>query len=92
MTLDPSIVNIALAELNGWTNDGDAITKTFTFDDFTAAMDFMQRAAGPIDRTDHHPEWTNVYNRIDVRLTSHDAGGITDRDLALAKMLDAIAS
>ena len=82
MTLDPSDVDAALAELEGWTNAGDALTKTFTFDDFAAAMDFMQRAAGPIDETDHHPEWTNVYNRVDVRLSSHDAGGITDRDLA----------
>lgn len=90
MTLDPSIVDIALAELEGWTNAGDAITKTFTFDDFAAAMDFMQRAAGPIDKANHHPEWTNVYNRVDVRLTSHDAGGITDRDLELAKTLDGL--
>ena len=91
MTLDPSIVDIALAELEGWTNDGDAISKTYTFDNFAGAMDFMQRAAGPIDKVDHHPEWTNVYNRVDVRLSSHDAGGITDRDIALAKTLDALA-
>ena len=90
MTLEPSIVDIALAELEGWTNDGDAITKTFAFEDFTAAMDFMQRAAGPIDEANHHPEWTNVYNRVDVRLSSHDAGGITDRDLDLAKVLDSL--
>ena len=49
MTLEPTDVDIALAELEGWTNDGDALTKTYTFDDFAAAMDFMQRAAGPID-------------------------------------------
>lgn len=90
MTLDPSDVDAALAELEGWTNDGDALTKTFTFADFAAAMGFMQRAAGPIDEADHHPEWTNVYNRVDVRLSSHDAGGITDRDLALAKSLDSL--
>jgi 4a-hydroxytetrahydrobiopterin dehydratase len=88
MTLNPSDVDAALAELEGWTNTGDALTKTYSFDDFAAAMDFMQRAAGPIDEADHHPEWTNVYNRVDVRLSSHDAGGITDRDLALAKTLD----
>jgi 4a-hydroxytetrahydrobiopterin dehydratase len=90
MTLEPSIVDIALAELEGWTNDGDAITKTYAFKDFKAAMDFMQRAAGPIDEANHHPEWTNVYNRVDVRLSSHDAGGITDRDINLAKVLDSL--
>jgi 4a-hydroxytetrahydrobiopterin dehydratase len=90
MTLEPSIVDIALAELEGWTNDGDAITKTYAFEDFRAAMDFMQRAAGPIDEANHHPEWTNVYNRVDVRLSSHDAGGITDRDINLAKTLDSL--
>lgn len=75
---------------DGWTADGDAITKTFEFDDFAAAMAFMQRAAGPIDEMDHHPEWTNVYNRIDVRLTSHDAGEVTDRDIRLAEILDGL--
>jgi 4a-hydroxytetrahydrobiopterin dehydratase len=88
MTMDPSDVDAALTELEGWTNDGDALAKTYSFDDFAAAMDFMQRAAGPIDEMNHHPEWTNVYNRVDVRLSSHDAGGITDRDLRLAKTLD----
>lgn len=92
MTMDPADIDAALAELEGWTNDGDALAKTYSFDDFTAAMDFMQRAAGPIDEMDHHPEWTNVYNRIDVRLSSHDAGGITDRDLKLAKTLDGLES
>jgi 4a-hydroxytetrahydrobiopterin dehydratase len=92
MTMDPSDVDAALAELEGWANDGDALTKTYSFDDFATAMDFMQRAAGPIDEMNHHPEWTNVYNRIDVRLSSHDAGGITDRDLRLAKTLDGLAS
>lgn len=91
MTLDPSDVDAALSELEGWANAGDALTKTFAFDDFAAAMEFMQRAAGPIDDADHHPEWTNVYNRVDVRLSSHDAGGITERDLALARTLDGLA-
>ena len=63
MTLDPSAIDAALAELEGWTNDGEALAKTYSFDDFAAAMDFMQRAAGPIDEANHHPEWTNVYSR-----------------------------
>jgi len=75
----------------GWTEDGDAITKTFEFADFAAAIAFMNRAAGPIDEMNHHPEWTNVYNRVDVRLTSHDTGAVTDRDLRLAGVLDELA-
>ena len=75
----------------GWAEDGDAITKTFEFADFAAAIAFMNRAAGPIDEMNHHPEWTNVYNRVDVRLTSHDTGAVTDRDLRLAGVLDELA-
>ncbi|TXL62057.1 4a-hydroxytetrahydrobiopterin dehydratase [Aeromicrobium terrae] len=75
----------------GWTEDGDAITKRFEFADFAAAIAFMNRAAGPIDEMNHHPEWTNVYNRVDVRLTSHDTGAVTDRDLRLAGVLDELA-
>ena len=75
----------------GWTEDGNAITKTFEFADFAAAIAFINRAAGPIDEMNHHPEWTNVYNRVDVRLTSHDTGAVTDRDLRLAAVLDDLA-
>jgi 4a-hydroxytetrahydrobiopterin dehydratase len=75
----------------GWTEDGNAITKTFEFADFAAAIAFMNRAAGPIDEMNHHPEWTNVYNRVEVRLTSHDTGGVTDRDIRLAGVLDGLA-
>jgi 4a-hydroxytetrahydrobiopterin dehydratase len=75
----------------GWTEDGDAITKTFEFADFAAAIAFMNRAAGPIDEMNHHPEWTNVYNRVEVRLTSHDTGAVTDRDIRLAGVLDDLA-
>lgn len=76
----------------GWSVDGDAITRTFEFDDFAAAIAFINRAAGPIDEMNHHPEWTNVYNRVEVRLTSHDAGEVTDRDLRLAEVLDGLAT
>jgi 4a-hydroxytetrahydrobiopterin dehydratase len=75
----------------GWTENGNAITKTFEFADFAAAIAFMNRAAGPIDEMNHHPEWTNVYNRVEVRLTSHDTGGVTDRDIRLAGVLDGLA-
>lgn len=82
----------AIAALDGWSQEGEAIVKTFTFEDFPAAVAFINRAAGPIDEMDHHPEWTNVYNRVDVRLTSHDAGGVTDRDIKLARVLERVAS
>ena len=78
----------ALEGLSGWDYDGDALVKNFTFGDFAAAIDFMAAARPQIDELNHHPEWTNVYNRVDVRLSSHDVGGITDRDLRLARLLD----
>lgn len=81
----------ALEALPGWEHDGDAIAKSFEFADFAAAIAFINRAVGPIDEMDHHPEWTNVYNRVDVRLTSHDAGGVTDRDVQLARVLERVA-
>jgi len=81
----------ALEGFTGWAYDGDALTKTFTFDDFAAAIDFLAAARPRIDELNHHPEWTNVYNRVDVRLNSHDVGGVTDRDLQLARLLDEIA-
>ena len=82
----------ALEDLHGWSADGDAITKTYEFADFRTALDFMNRAAGPIEEADHHPEWTNVYNRVDVRLSSHDVGGVTDRDTRLATVLERVAA
>ncbi|GAA3527854.1 hypothetical protein GCM10022234_26330 [Aeromicrobium panaciterrae] len=85
-------ITAALASLPGWSADGDAITKTYEFADFRTALDFINRAAGPIEEMDHHPEWTNVYNRVDVRLSSHDAGGVTDRDTRLATVLDRVAA
>jgi 4a-hydroxytetrahydrobiopterin dehydratase len=82
----------ALEGFTGWAYDGDALIKTFTFDDFAAAIGFMAAARPSIDELNHHPEWTNVYNRVDVRLSSHDVGGVTDRDLRLARLLDELAS
>jgi 4a-hydroxytetrahydrobiopterin dehydratase len=87
----PEEIDSALAGLVGWTSSGDAIAKTYEFADFGTAMDFMARAAPGIDEMDHHPEWTNVYNRVDVRLSSHDAGGVTERDIRLAALLDGLA-
>ena len=82
----------ALEELPGWSADGDAITKTYEFDDFRSALGFMNRAAGPIEEADHHPEWTNVYGRIDVRLSTHEAGNkVTARDVELAMRMERVA-
>jgi len=81
----------ALEDLPGWAYDGEALTKTLKFADFAAAIDFMGAARPIIDELNHHPEWTNVYNRVDIRLNSHDVGGITDRDLRLARLLDDLA-
>ena len=83
----------ALATLQDWQEiDGrDAIKKTFKFVDFSEAFGFMCRIALEAERADHHPEWFNVYNRVDVTLTTHDANGITYRDIELAQKMDVIA-
>lgn len=81
----------ALDSLPGWSQEGEAVVKTYEFADFRAALDFMNRAAGPIEEMDHHPEWTNVYNRVDIRLSSHDVSGVTGRDIQLANVLERVA-
>jgi 4a-hydroxytetrahydrobiopterin dehydratase len=80
----------ALQRLEGWraTDDRDAICKEFRFKDFNAAWGFMSRAALYAERNDHHPERFNVYNRVEVTLTTHDAGGVSDTDVALAHFMD----
>jgi 4a-hydroxytetrahydrobiopterin dehydratase len=69
----------------------DAISRTFTFKDFNAAFGFMTRAALIAEAMNHHPEWFNVWNRVDVTLSTHDAGGLTENDLRLAEAMDRIA-
>ena len=82
-----------LSSLNGWSmvRDREAIAKTFQFKDFSEAFGFMARAALAAERMDHHPEWFNVYNRVEVTLATHDAGGLTQRDLDLAAIMDRLA-
>ena len=77
----------------GWSteNSGKALVRTFNFADFSEAFGFLSRVALHAEKVDHHPEFTSVWNRVDFRLTSHDAGGVTDRDVALAKTINALA-
>jgi 4a-hydroxytetrahydrobiopterin dehydratase len=84
---------IALAELPGWTHEParDAITKSFRFKDFAAAWGFMSQVALAAEKADHHPEWFNVYNRVDVLLTTHDCNGLSTRDIALAVVMEGLA-
>ncbi|MCD9197129.1 4a-hydroxytetrahydrobiopterin dehydratase [Aeromicrobium wangtongii] len=85
-------IETALTGLPGWSQEGEAIVKSYEFADFDAAIAFINRASGCINELDHHPEWTNVYNRVDIRLLSHDAGGVTNRDVQLARILERLAA
>lgn len=78
---------------DGWTPEdgGKALIRSFTFKDFNEAFGFLSRVALYAERQDHHPEFTNVWNRVDFRLTSHDAGGITERDVKLAEAINRFA-
>ena len=84
----------ALKNLPGWADvtGREAIARTFVFKDFNEAFGFMSRAALVAEKHDHHPEWRNVYKTVEVVLATHDAGGVTARDIALAKAMDKIAS
>lgn len=84
----------AVATLDGWSEaEGrDAIAKDFRFADFNAAFAFMTRVALKAERMDHHPEWSNVYNRVTIVLSTHDSGGVSQRDIELARFIDRAAS
>lgn len=92
--LDGNARKAALADLPQWkaVEDRDAITRTFKFKDFNEAFGFMTRVALLADKMDHHPEWFNVYNRVEVTLTTHDAGGVSDNDIAMARAMESYAS
>ena len=83
----------ALARLSGWTDVAgrDAITKKFVFQDFSQAFGFMTRAALVAEKLDHHPKWSNVYKNVEVTLSTHDAGGLTELDVKLAEAMDKLA-
>ena len=84
----------ALSQLTGWSaaEGRDAIVKTFKFADFNAAFGWMTRVALAAEKLDHHPEWFNVYKKVEVTLSTHDAGGVTELDVELAEAMDKLAS
>jgi 4a-hydroxytetrahydrobiopterin dehydratase len=83
-------VDDALRTLPGWTRRGRAIAATFVFPDFAAAFAFMTKVAAVAEELHHHPDWRNCWSRVDITLSTHDAGGLTERDLALARRIQAI--
>jgi 4a-hydroxytetrahydrobiopterin dehydratase len=91
--LDPARRAKLARELPGWADVAgrDAIRKEFRFKDFNAAFGFMSRVALMAEKQDHHPEWFNVYNRVEIVLATHDAGGVSERDVKLAMFIDSAA-
>lgn len=91
--LEPQVISARLAALPGWVlaADGLSISRQYVFSDFRSAFGFMTQVALAAEKADHHPEWFNVYNRVDMRLTTHEAGGLSERDFALAAVADAVA-
>jgi 4a-hydroxytetrahydrobiopterin dehydratase len=92
--LDPAARSTALASLPGWTEatGRDAIIKRFVFADFNMAFAWMARVAMLAEKMDHHPEWFNVYRTVDVTLSTHDAGGLSELDVAMARAMDSYAA
>ncbi|WP_028033738.1 4a-hydroxytetrahydrobiopterin dehydratase [Chelativorans sp. J32] len=92
--LDRKEAEEALSELEGWelADDGTAIRRRFVFSNFNEAFGFMVRVALAAEKLDHHPEWSNVYKTVDVKLTTHSSGGLTELDFKLAKKMNAYAA
>jgi len=91
MKLSKTDIDKELKSLPGWSVVNEKLHKEFQFDSFNQAFGFMTRAAMEIEKMNHHPEWFNVYNKITIELTTHDAGGITKNDINLAKILNSLA-
>ena len=91
-TLSETDLQSALAGLSGWVLANGKLRREYKFSDFIHAFGFMATAALAIEKMNHHPEWLNVYNRVTVNLITHDAGGITTKDIELAKLLDETAA
>ena len=92
--LERSVIDQLLGDLDGWTLDGAAssISKTFKLANFVEAFGFMAESALAAEKLNHHPEWFNVYSRVEVKLNTHDAGGLTELDFKLAKAMDKAAA
>ncbi len=90
--IDGKRCGCGLAKLSGWTevSGRDAIHKSFKFADFGEAWGFMTRVALAAEKADHHPEWSNVYNKVEITLSTHDAGGVSDKDVKLAEFIDGL--
>ena len=88
--MSESYIEAAMNDLDGWACRDDRICREFLFKDFVEAFGFMSAVALLAERANHHPEWRNVYNRVSIELTTHDAGGLTERDFALAREIDAL--
>ncbi|RMD98560.1 MAG: 4a-hydroxytetrahydrobiopterin dehydratase [Calditrichaeota bacterium] len=88
--LSPQQIQAELATLKGWSSDGQAITRKWQFKDFKQAMAFIRQVADLAEQHNHHPELWNVYNQVELRFTTHDAGGLTARDFAIARAIDQI--
>lgn len=91
MKLSPTDLQQKMNEINSWSIQDEKLFKKFNFKDFNEAFAFMTRVALYADKHDHHPEWFNVYNRVEVYLTTHDAKGISQKDISLAKFMDGIS-
>jgi 4a-hydroxytetrahydrobiopterin dehydratase len=89
--LTPAEITAALPSLAGWSHKDNTLQREFRFADFVAAFGFMAKAALVAERMNHHPDWRNVWNRVNVSLSTHDAGGITARDLELARAMSQLA-
>lgn len=89
-TLDTDTIRERLGNLDGWELDGNQIVREWTFDDFRAAVDFINRVADLADEAEHHPDLYNSYTTVRIGLTSHSEGGVTDKDLALAARIDSV--
>lgn len=88
--IDPQTLSQELKNLDGWSlaDDQNSIEKAFKFKDFNAAWGFISRIALLAEKMNHHPEWSNIYNRVNIRLTTHDANGISERDIKMAKAIE----
>jgi 4a-hydroxytetrahydrobiopterin dehydratase len=91
-TLSEAEIAEQLESLPGWESRGDRIARSFRFGDFVRAFGWMTSVALVAEKLDHHPEWRNVYGRVEVELTTHDAGGVTGRDVQLAREMDRLAA